>query len=180
LQLEDVNIGWNIETIFNQGNALFIGGQRGMYIYDISTPSKPTYLSEFEHGTACDPVVVDGDFAYVTLRGGNFCGSVDSGLFVINVEDLKSPILEVIYPMVAPYGLGFQSNFLFVSDGEAGLKVFDKSLAPSLVQINHFEDIQITDIIPMTSSLLMVGNNKIFQYEYHENDMRHISTFSLN
>ncbi|MEX0290656.1 MAG: LVIVD repeat-containing protein, partial [Flavobacteriaceae bacterium] len=69
--LEDVYAGFDIETIFNRGEHLFLGSMRGMYIYDISSPATPSFISEFQHGTACDPVVVDGDYAYVTLRGGN-------------------------------------------------------------------------------------------------------------
>ncbi len=178
--LDDVNIGWDIETIFNQGDALFIGGQRGMYIYDITSPATPTLLSEFQHGTACDPVVVDGEFAYVTLRGGNLCGSIESGLYVINVADLTSPELEVIYPMVEPYGLGVKNDFLFVSDGSAGLKVYDKSQAPNLTLLNHFEDIQVFDVIPLPGTLLMIGDKVLYQYKYVEDSIEHISTFVLD
>lgn len=30
--LDDLNVAWDIETIFNQGAILFIGGRQGMYI----------------------------------------------------------------------------------------------------------------------------------------------------
>jgi len=52
--LEDVFAGFDIETIFNRGKHLFLGSMRGMYIYDISQPDTPTFVSEFQHGTACD------------------------------------------------------------------------------------------------------------------------------
>ena len=103
--LDDVQVAWDIETIFNQGDVLFIGGRQGMYIYDIKNPAKPEFISEFRHGTACDPVVVDGDYAYVTLKGGNFCGNTESGLYVVDVSNLENPELKVIYPMVGPNGL---------------------------------------------------------------------------
>src|SRR5690606_16325402 len=66
--LDDVQAGFDIETIFNYGQHLFLGSMRGMYIYDITNPAMPTFVSEFQHGTACDPVVVDENYAYVTLR----------------------------------------------------------------------------------------------------------------
>lgn len=66
---EDVFAGFDIETIFNREDHLFLGSMRGMYIFDISNPAVPAFVSEFQHGTACDPVVVDGDYAFVTLRG---------------------------------------------------------------------------------------------------------------
>ena len=87
---------------------MFLGGTRGMYIYDISEPSTPTFISDFEHGTACDPVVVDGDYAYVTLRGGNMCGALESGLFIVDISDISKPTLAIDYPMDEPYGFGNQ------------------------------------------------------------------------
>jgi len=91
--LDDVYAGFDIETIFNRGQHLFLGSMRGMYIYDISSPATPTFISEFQHGTACDPVVVDGDYAYVTLRGGNMCGATESGLFIVDISDISNPEL---------------------------------------------------------------------------------------
>ena len=69
-RLNKIKTAWGIETLFPHENYLFIGGNRGMYIYDNSNPSAPTYLSEFAHANACDPVFVSGDRAYVTLRDG--------------------------------------------------------------------------------------------------------------
>lgn len=177
--LDDVQVAWDIETIFNQGDILFIGGRQGMYIYDVKNPEKPEFISEFRHGTACDPVVVDGGYAYVTLKGGNFCGSTESGLYVIDISDLKNPELKVIYPMVGPNGLGIKGDKLFICDGEAGLKVYDKSNAPNITQINTFEDIFAYDVIPLSSSLLMIGDKTLYQYEYLDNDIRLLSTFEL-
>jgi hypothetical protein len=178
--LEDVQVAWDIETIFNQGEVLFIGGRQGMYIYDIKNPAKPKFISEFRHGTACDPVVVSGEYAYVTLKGGNFCGSTESGLYVVDVSNLQNPELKVIYPMTGPNGLGIKDNLLFVCDGSDGLKVFDKSESPNLVQINHFKDIAAYDVIPLENSLLMIGEGTLRQYEYANNNIRLLSTFDLN
>lgn len=177
--LEDVHIDGDIETIFNQGNMLFIGGMQGMYIYDIAEPSKPTFVSEFRHGTACDPVVVDGNFAFVTLRGGNFCGGTESGLYVVDISNLVNPELKVIYPMDEPYGLGIKNDMLFVCDGSSGLKIFDKSDSPNLTQLDHFEDIFTYDVIPLENSLLMIGDKVLYQYEYEDNSIRLLSTFEL-
>ncbi len=177
--LDDVQVAWDIETIYNQGDILFIGGSQGMYIYSIENPEKPEFISEFRHGTACDPVVVDGDYAYVTLKGGNFCGTAESGLYVVDVSNLENPELKVIYPMVGPNGLGIKGDTLFVCDGTAGLKVYDKSNAPNISLINTFEDIVAYDVIPLSSSLLMIGEGTLYQYEYVNNDIRLLSTLQL-
>ena len=52
----------------------FIGARNGMYIYDINNPFSPQLVSQYSHFMSCDPVVVDDNFAYITLRAGNFCG----------------------------------------------------------------------------------------------------------
>lgn len=180
LDLEDVYAGFDIETIFNRGEHLFLGSMRGMYIYDISSPDKPEFVSEFQHGTACDPVVVDGDYAYVTLRGGNGCGATESGLFIVDISNISSPELKISYPMDGPYGLGIKDEKLFVCDGASGLKVYDKTDVENLVALDHFKDVNTFDVIPLANSLLMVGDGVLYQYEYLPENIRLLSTLHLN
>lgn len=177
--LEDVYAGFDIETIFNRGQHLFLGSMRGMYIYDISSPATPTFVSEFEHGTACDPVVVDGDYAYVTLRGGNACGAISSGLFIVDISNINKPELTAEYPMDEPYGLGVKEEKLFVCDGDSGLKVYDKSNVEDLQALNHFKNINTFDVIPLENTLLMVGEDVLYQYDYLDNDIALLSTLQL-
>ena len=152
----------------------------GMYIYNISNPSTPTFISEFQHGTACDPVVVDDKYAYITLRAGNLCGAFDSSLQIVNIEDLKKPVLEKSYLMDSPYGLGVKDEKIFICDGESGLKVYDKTNVLDLKLLNHFENINTYDVIPLASNLLMIGNGVLYQYTYKESGLNLISTFNLN
>lgn len=177
--LEDVYAGFDIETIFNYGSHLFLGSMRGMYIYDISNPESPTFVSEFQHGTACDPVVVDGDYAYVTLRGGNWCGATESGLFIVDISNISQPELKTQYPMDGPYGLGVRGDKLFVCDGDSGLKVYNKTDVENLKMLNHFKDVVTFDVIPLDQTLLMVGDATLYQYEYLENEIKLISTIKL-
>lgn len=178
--MEDVYAGFDIETIFHNGTYLFLGSMRGMYIYDITDPAIPQFVSEFQHGTACDPVVVDGDYAYVTLRGGNNCGALESGLFIVDISDIYAPELATSYPMDEPYGLGIKEEKLFICDGASGLKVYDKTNIEQLIPLDHFEDIVTFDVIPMTSHLLMVGADVLYQYEYQDTGIDLISRLELN
>ncbi len=178
--LEDVYAGFDIETIFNRGQYLFLGSMSGMYIYDISSPATPVFVSEFQHGTACDPVVVDGDYAYVTLRGGNECGATESGLFIVDISNIENPVLKTQYPLDGPYGLGVKDEKLFVCDGASGLKVYDKSDVMNLIELSHFKDIQTFDVIPLENTLLMVGTETLYQYEYLNDSIQLISTLKLD
>src|SRR5690606_37696350 len=178
--LGDVWAGFDIETIFHQGDHLFLGSMRGMYIYDISVPGSPSLVSEFSHGTACDPVVVDGDYAYVTLRGGNACGATESGLYIVDISVIEKPVLAVSYPMDAPYGLGIKDEKLFVCDGDSGLKVYDKTDINALKELDHFQDIVTFDVIPMENHLIMVGDGILYQYEYREDGIKLLSQIGLD
>lgn len=170
---------WGIETIFYADDYLYLGGERGMYIYGINDPAAPTFISEFTHWEGCDPVVVDGDYAYLTLRGGNLCGQQESVLEVININDKYNPTLAERYTLENPYGLGFKENTLFVCDGTAGLKLFDKTNPVDLQLFEQYEDIQAKDVIPLENSLLMIGGNTLYQYKYVENGVELISEFVL-
>lgn len=178
--LEDVFAGFDIETIFHKDQYLYLGSRRGMYIYSIADPARPEFVSEFQHGTACDPVVVDEQYAYVTLRGGNNCGALESGLFIVDLSDITKPELAISYPMDDPYGLGIKGNFLFVCDGDSGLKVYDKSDINDLVTLNHFKDVVTFDVIPLANTLLMVGEEILYQYQYQDNSLNLISSLDLN
>lgn len=180
VEVNSENVGWDIETIFSLDNYLYLGSAGGMYIYNIDNATNPTYVSEINHIMGCDPVVVKGDMAYVTIRGGNLCGQNLSQLEVIDISDKTNPFRASTYEMEEPYGLGIKDNFLFVCDGSSGLKVYDTTNTPQLTLIDHFEGIETFDVIPLEEVLLMVGGNTLFQYKYSETGIELLSTFNMN
>lgn len=156
------------ETLFvNKGN-LFVGTQSGMLIYSLENPPQPVKLGELNHITSCDPVVVEGNTAYVTLRSGNFCGGWANQLDVIDISTLMAPELMQSYPMANPHGLGIDNGTLFICDGEAGLKVYDATdpMQISDNQIAHFSGITAYDVIPFNYNLLMISEQGLYQYDY--------------
>lgn len=167
---KSMEIGWGIETIFPYDDKLFFGTRTGMLIYDVTNPSVPDRISEFSHASACDPVVVDGDYAYVTLRGGNLCGAIASQLDVIDISNISNPRLLKTYPMDEPYGLGIDDSVLFVCDGHSGLKVYDATdhMKISENQLAHYADIHAFDVIPLGSVLLVIGVDGLYQYNYRD------------
>jgi hypothetical protein len=171
--------GNNIETMFQADGYLYLGSTDGMYIYSLENAINPEFISEFVHWTGCDPVVVDGDYAFLTLRGGNNCGQQESVLEVIDISNKSNPTLSATYSMENPYGLGFNETLLFVCDGEAGLKVFDKSNPLNVEWIETFDNVHATDVIPLENSLLLIGNNILYQYNYSNNSVELLSTLQL-
>ncbi len=161
-------IGWNVETMFLYGARMFLGTSTGMLVYDITNTSSPTYISNFWHITGCDPVVVQNNKAYVTIRGGNICGGTTNRLDVLDITNISSIGLIRSYNMESPYGLGIDDELLFLCDGKAGLKIYTIS-DPYLIAENmiaKFSDIHAYDAIPLGSSLLLIGDDGFYQYDY--------------
>lgn len=164
--VNQINIGVGIETIFPYRDRLFIGSTQGMFIYDNSNPMNPTFLSEFRHATACDPVFVEGNFAYVTLRGGTPCGSFNNQLDVIDISDVYNPTLISTTPTTHPHGLTVDNNSLYLCDGDDGLKVFDISNKQNLNQLFHQSSAPAYDAItlPNANVVMVVGKDGFYQY----------------
>jgi hypothetical protein len=169
-EANEVYVGWNIETIFPYDNKLFMGSTTGMYVYSLAVPSNPEYVSTFWHATGCDPVVVQDNLAYVTLRAGNLCGNNLSQLDVIDISNIAEPKLLKEYEMEEPYGLGIDGKTLFVCDGDAGLKIFNAT-DPMIINermIAQYPDINAWDVIPLGGTLLMIGTDGLYQYDYSD------------
>lgn len=168
-----VSMSGGIETIFPYKDKLFIGSQTGMLIYDNSNPAQPKPLSTFSHARVCDPVVVNGNTAYVTLRSGSTCAGFTNQLDVVDVSNLLSPKLVKSYPMRNPHGLGVDFPNLFICEGDYGLKSFNAS-DPLQIDRNlqqYIEDVQAYDVIPMGTVsgqkiLLMIGRDGFYQFDY--------------
>ena len=179
---DDVHLGWGIETIFPYNGNLFIGAQSGMHIYDLEVKETPRWISTYEHMTSCDPVVVQGDYAFVTLRGGTECQGFSNQLDIIDISELRNPLLLKTYPMINPHGLGVDENCLFITEGEFGLKMYDISNLNNIELIKHFEDINSVDVIPFMDVLMVIGSDGFHQYNYdcELGDIEYISTIPIN
>ncbi len=160
-------IDWGVETVFGYRDKLFIGTQFGMFVYDISPDGSPVYLSEFGHVTACDPVIANDQFAYVTIRSGVFCNEfideVDD-LITLDVSDLRNPYQVSRIDMINPRGLTFFQGDLYVGEGESGMKRFSLK-DPSNPQIfNFYPEIAANDMIGLDSILIVTGTEGVFQF----------------
>ncbi len=172
-------VGWDIETMFIYDDHMFLGTRSGMEIFSLEVPTAIQYVSNFWHVTSCDPVVISEGFAYITLRGGNACGSNTNRLDVVELSnDYKENKLISSYPLSSPYGLGVDTETLFVCDGEEGLKIYDIENKRNIDnnQIAHFDNIQAYDVIPANGFLFLIGDDGFYQYDYsNATDIREIS-----
>ncbi|MDP4277135.1 MAG: hypothetical protein Q8914_05810 [Bacteroidota bacterium] len=171
-----VDAGWNIETIFPSDSMLFLGSTDGLHIFNLKHPSKPAYVSCYTHVTSCDPVVVDGHYAYVTLRSDNYsCWRSVNQLQVIDISQITKPEQVGSYEMVSPKGLAVSGNLLFVCDG-LDLVVMDAS---DPLQLKEKKRIQMDgtpyDVIANNGVLTISYSDGISQYACEGDSVRWIS-----
>lgn len=178
-----IPVGWGIETIFPYQDKLFLGSTTGMFIYDNSNPAQPKQLSVFQHGRACDPVVVHNDIAYVTLRTGNNCAGFQNQMDLVDVSNASSPQLIKSYPMQNPHGLGIDFPSLYLCEGKYGLKVFDVKDKFAIDQnlVAHFQGMDAYDVISLGKTLLMIGKDGLYQYDVtNPKDLKLVSKIPVN
>lgn len=168
--VDSINVSRNMETLFLLGEKLFVGTTTGMLIYDVADATKPVQVSHYDHISSCDPVVADENYAYVTLRTGTRCANGQNLLEVIDISSITSPYLVKSYPLYNPHGLGIDGDLIFVCDGTAGLKIYDKSDPLDIInrKIAHYPGFFTYDVIPMDGTLMLVGEEGIYQYDYSD------------
>jgi hypothetical protein len=173
---KELSLSGNVETLFIADDYLYVGTSNGMHILDLTYPAMPSYMSSYQHVTACDPVVVEGDRAYATLRSGNACGGTQDLLDVIDISNKNEPIHLFSFFMTEPYGLAIDNGILFVCEGNFGLKVYDATYENSITShlIAAFPGINAYDVIPMEHFLFMIGDDGFYIYDYTDLSNIHI------
>ena len=176
----NIDINWNIETLYSANNYLFIGAQDGVYIFNNDDPSAPYQVSKFLHVAACDPVVAHGQYAYVTLHSrGSRCGQGVDRLDVLDLADITNPKLVKSYPMQSPKGLGVGGGMLYVCDDAAGLKSYDLT-EPAAPQFVHADtNLNCYDLIPDNNKLVVSDNEGIVQLDTTIAQLGTLSRISL-
>ncbi len=174
----EIALSWDVETLFPHANNLFVGSRTGMYILDLQSPASPAIISHYSHMRSCDPVIVEGEYAYVTLRSGSICEGFADQLEVINISNLKAPEVVKIYPMTNPHGLGIDKGILFICDGSDGLKAYDASNVNTISdnQLAHYKSITALDVIPYENIAMVIGKDGLYQYDY--SDVKNIKLIS--
>lgn len=163
-----ISAGFDIETIYPFKDKLFLGSMGGLYIYDISQPGAPVKQGDFIHARACDPVIADDNYAYVTLREGTDCGPTTNELEVVDVQDLSAPSLLKAYPMTKPQGLTKDDNLLFVCDD--GIKMYDASDPANIILKKHVGELETRDAIAWDKNLIVVASDGLYQFDYSNSD----------
>jgi len=168
VQVNSIQIGFDIETIFSLDDYLFVGSRSAMYIYSIADPEKPVKLSQVQHFTACDPVIANATHSFVTLNSNRFCGNNNNVLQIYNTTNLSAPVLVHSRNLVAPKGLALYGNYLFVCDDV--IKIFNITNPVEPVLAANI-DRECFDLIIRGNQLFAIGNSGLYRYELNPSDI---------
>ncbi|MFT3705950.1 MAG: hypothetical protein QM802_26525 [Agriterribacter sp.] len=156
----------SVETIFPWKDKLFIGSTTGMFIVSIADPAQPVAEGMVEHIAACDPVVADDAYAYVTVRSAGNCGHDINALYVYDVStSIQSPSEVFEGNMNNPQGLALYNNHLYVCDGSSGLVVFDLQNRASPKKLIVKEGYNFLDCIPVNDVLICMVEKGMVLYD---------------
>ena len=98
-----------------------------MYVFDRTDPGHPVQIARLQHARACDPVVVSGSTAYVTLRGSSACGNSPDELLCVSIKDPAHPKVVGEKLLTTPHGLAVQNRRIYVSHGTGGYSLLNVS-----------------------------------------------------
>jgi len=164
-----VQVDWHVETIYPMKNKLFVGTNNGVYMYDVqSVPAKPALVGQFTHIRACDPVIADDNYAYVTLNDSSACLGVLDQLQIVNIKDISNSFWVKSYQFTHPVGLSKDGDNLFICDGRAGLKIYDASDINNLKLLKEFSDATDYDVIAENGIAIVVAASGLYEYDYSQ------------
>jgi len=174
-----IQVGGTMETLFPADTLLFMGSTSGMYVYNLKNPAAPKFVSEYVHFTSCDPVVVQGKYAFVTLHSADniwSCSRNVNELQVIDISNIRFPEEKVKYVMTSPKGLAIDGDLLFVCDG-MNLVVMDARDPLRMTTLNSFilEGVPY-DLIAKNGLLTVSYSAGVKQYRYDGNTIQLLSS----
>ncbi|MCT4581945.1 MAG: hypothetical protein N4A35_11040 [Flavobacteriales bacterium] len=171
----DIKLDDGMETIYADNNRLYIGSEDAMLTYNVNNPSRPSKVSEFSHTTACDPVLPNGNVAYMTLRSVDNAGcnvADENSLTVVDMSNEHEPESIQTIEMESPYGMTMLGWYLVVGEGTNGLAIFDASNPSDLVEVARVTGIEAYDVMrhPSNPYILMTTSSaglEQFEIDYN-------------
>lgn len=175
--VENEEVGYResgFETIFPYKGYLYVGSPSGILIVDAKTspvtPNFVQYVTRTVRG--CDPVVVQNDHMFSTVRGGTVCNRTGiSSLMMFNIKNKNTPFLKHNENVDPPYGLGIDGTILFVCMGENGLDIYNWNEATETLTFRYRKtEVKAFDVITKNNTLIVAADNGLFQYDYTNPD----------
>jgi len=106
-----------INKVVEKGNYIYIGGQKGIGVIDVSNPMNPRLVGRVDVEDSIFDVFVAGNYIYAT--------GVNTGFLVIDIAKAEEPkVVSKIHFPGKTLGLFVSGNYAFVAN-EKGLEIID-------------------------------------------------------
>jgi len=182
--------GGSLAQFYIEQDFLYVIEESALSIFDITTDT-PTVIAKInidrqgetiaKLGTVLligNPVVSDGQYAFITLRSGRNCGGNSDALEIIDISDLKNPRMVSSYSMSSPYGLALMGTNLFVGEKYNGMSWFDVSDVSNITLIEKINDITAIDFIVNGNDLTIATAYSLLQMQLTDtNELIQLSEF---
>jgi hypothetical protein len=170
----------DFETVYAYQGFLYVGTSDGVLILNNTISPAAPYFVSFADRTVkgCDPVVVQNNFMFSTVRTGTVCNQFgQSALFIHDVTDKVKPKIEVNQSIEQPKGLGIDGNLLFICQGKKGMAIYnwDES-SKKLSYLYQKIDLYAFDVITGNNTLIVAADNGLYLYDYTDpNNIKRLS-----
>lgn len=174
---DNLQLNKSIDALFARDNkVLFSANREGLSIIDIDSEFKE--IGFVSHIVACDPVVANEHYAYVTIfqDESNGCFRGANTLQVLNVTDLNNIRMVNEMPMERPVGVAMANDHLFVCDNSK-IKVYELDNPKIPVKVAEYTSLKAYDIIALSNHLIIREPDGITQlaYDYNEHSFELLS-----
>lgn len=158
------------ETIFPYQKHLYIGGNQGILILDATlSPATPNFISYISRTIrGCDPVVVQDQFMFSTVRQGSACNPKGISTFRgYNISNKSAPYQIFSENLEEPFGLGIDGALIFLCQGKHGLDVYEWNAATQKATFKYRKtDLKAFDVICHNKLLVVAAEDGLYQYNY--------------
>jgi len=170
----------DFETVYSYQGYLYVGTSDGVLILNNTiSPATPHFVSFASRNVrGCDPVVVQNNFMFSTVRTGTVCNQFgQSALFIHDVTDKTAPRLEFNLTLDQPKGLGIDGNLLFICQGNKGMAVYNWDESnKKLSYLYQKIDLYAFDVITGNNTLIVAADNGLYLYDYtNPNNIKRLS-----
>ncbi len=127
-----IKVGGNANDVDYDDGYVYVATDNGLSVVDVTNPAEPLWVGVVETPLKALGVVFEDDMAYVAT--GIYSGSDSNQSFVqaFDMGDPTAPIPVWGIQTHYPYALDIVGDYLYVADGQAGLKIIDITI-PTIV-----------------------------------------------
>ncbi len=173
-------LDYYVESIFSTPSLLFLSF-RSSFIYDISIPDNPEYLSTYSNLYSCDRIAFTTDYLFSTKNLAQSCrNSNGDKLEILNLSALPQELLTT-YNITSPQSLSISEQTLFVCSSTDGLSIFSIQDPTNITLIKNYSSILGKHVFSQSGKLFVTHTNTIDQYDYTDLlDLKFLSSIPIN